>query len=199
MTNRYPLVLNEITSVLEEIQAADSVIVDNIIISNTVNVIGSANLQSSANVAGTFRAIGATTFSNTVAITGAATFSNTMAITGVATFSTTIAGTANNSLNIGGSSLSAIQAEITSNAAAAYANATGKSANATNINTGTLKVENGGTGQISYTNGQILIGTTSNTLTKATLTAGNGIVITNGSGSIEIAVSPELALIIALG
>jgi hypothetical protein len=51
-----------------------------------------------------------------------------------------------------------------------------------------LKVAKGGTGQSSYTNGQLLIGnTTGNTLTKATLTAGSGISITNGTGSISIA------------
>ena len=54
--------------------------------------------------------------------------------------------------------------------------------------TGTLGVANGGTGQTSYTNGQLLIGnSTGNTLTKATLTAGSGISITNGAGSITIA------------
>jgi hypothetical protein len=53
---------------------------------------------------------------------------------------------------------------------------------------GTLNVANGGTGQTSYTDGQLLIGnTTGNTLTKATLTPGTGISITNGSGSISIA------------
>ncbi len=53
---------------------------------------------------------------------------------------------------------------------------------------GTLAVTNGGTGQTTYTDGQLLIGnTTGNTLTKATLTAGTGISITNGSGSITIA------------
>lgn len=52
---------------------------------------------------------------------------------------------------------------------------------------GTLSVANGGTGQTTYTNGQLLIGnTTGNTLTKATLTAGSGVTITNGSGSITI-------------
>jgi hypothetical protein len=55
---------------------------------------------------------------------------------------------------------------------------------------GTLAVANGGTGETSYTNGQLLIGnTTGNTLTKATLTAGSGVTITNGSGSITIAAS----------
>ena len=53
---------------------------------------------------------------------------------------------------------------------------------------GTLPVDKGGTGQTSYTNGQLLIGnTTGNTLTKATLTAGTGISVTNGTGSITIA------------
>jgi trimeric autotransporter adhesin len=51
-----------------------------------------------------------------------------------------------------------------------------------------LPVANGGTGQTSYTDGQLLIGnTTGNTLTKATLTAGAGITITNSSGAITIA------------
>lgn len=54
----------------------------------------------------------------------------------------------------------------------------------------TVGVAQGGTGQTSYTNGQLLIGnTTGNTLTKATLTAGSGITITNGTGSITIAAS----------
>jgi hypothetical protein len=52
----------------------------------------------------------------------------------------------------------------------------------------TLAVASGGTGQTSYTNGQLLIGnTTGNTLTKATLTAGTNITITNSAGGISIA------------
>ncbi len=51
----------------------------------------------------------------------------------------------------------------------------------------TIAVANGGTNQTSYTNGQLLIGnTTGNTLAKSTLTAGSGISITNGAGSITI-------------
>jgi hypothetical protein len=54
--------------------------------------------------------------------------------------------------------------------------------------TGTLPVANGGTGQTTYTDGQLLIGnSTGNTLAKATLSAGTGISITNGAGSISIA------------
>jgi hypothetical protein len=51
-----------------------------------------------------------------------------------------------------------------------------------------LAVADGGTGQGSYTDGELLIGnSTGNTLTKATLTAGTGISVTNGSGAITIA------------
>ena len=44
----------------------------------------------------------------------------------------------------------------------------------------------GGTGQTSYTNGQLLIGNGSGSLTKATLTAGTNVTITNGDGAITI-------------
>jgi len=63
------------------------------------------------------------------------------------------------------------------------------SGNAANV-TGTVAVTNGGTGQTTYTDGQLLIGnTTGSTLTKSTLTAGTGISVTNGAGSITIASS----------
>jgi hypothetical protein len=59
---------------------------------------------------------------------------------------------------------------------------------------GTLDVNNGGTGQISYTDGQLLIGnTTGNTLAKSTLTAGAGITVTNGAGAVTIASSATSA------
>jgi hypothetical protein len=59
---------------------------------------------------------------------------------------------------------------------------------------GTLPLTNGGTGQTSYTNGQLLIGnSTGNTLTKATLTAGTNISITNGSGAITINATDQYA------
>lgn len=54
----------------------------------------------------------------------------------------------------------------------------------------TVGVAYGGTGQTTYTDGQLLIGnSTGNTLAKATLTAGSGITITNGAGTIEVAAS----------
>lgn len=59
---------------------------------------------------------------------------------------------------------------------------------------GTLAVANGGTGQTSYTNGQLLIGnTTGNTLTKATLTGtANQVVVTNGGGSITLSTPQDI-------
>jgi hypothetical protein len=55
---------------------------------------------------------------------------------------------------------------------------------------GQLAVSRGGTGQSSFTDGELLIGnSTGNTLTKATLTPGANINITNTAGAITIAVS----------
>ena len=51
--------------------------------------------------------------------------------------------------------------------------------------TGTLQPGNGGTGQTTYSNGQLLIGNGTG-LSKSTLTAGANITITNGAGSITI-------------
>lgn len=51
----------------------------------------------------------------------------------------------------------------------------------------TIAVNKGGTGQTSYTDGQLLIGnSTGNTLTKGTITAGTNITVTNGNGTITI-------------
>jgi hypothetical protein len=63
-----------------------------------------------------------------------------------------------------------------------------------NSTTGTLNVNKGGTGQTTYTNGQLLIGnTTGNTLTKATLTGtSNQIIITNGNGSITLSLPQNI-------
>ena len=52
--------------------------------------------------------------------------------------------------------------------------------------TGVLPEANGGSGESSYTNGQLLIGNTAGGLTKATLTPGSNITITNGDGTITL-------------
>ena len=59
---------------------------------------------------------------------------------------------------------------------------------------GTLNVANGGTGQTTYTDGQLLIGNTSgNTLTKATLTGtANQVTVTNGNGSITLSLPSSI-------
>lgn len=53
--------------------------------------------------------------------------------------------------------------------------------------TGVLSEANGGTGESTYTDGQVLIGNTGGGLTKNTLTGGDNITVTNGSGAITIA------------
>ena len=60
-------------------------------------------------------------------------------------------------------------------------------ANLTTNVTGTLPEANGGTGESTYSNGQLLIGNASGGLTKATITAGSNITVTNGDGAITIA------------
>ena len=95
-----------------------------------------------------------------------------------------------------------VTGDVTGNADTATALATARAINGVNFDgTGditvtaagstlsdTVTVAKGGTGQTSYTNGQLLIGnTTGNTLAKATLSAGSNITITNGTGSISIA------------
>jgi len=56
------------------------------------------------------------------------------------------------------------------------------------LTAGTLPTAAGGTGQSTYTDGQLLIGKTSDgSLAKATITASTGISVTNGDGSITIA------------
>ena len=66
--------------------------------------------------------------------------------------------------------------------------------------TGTLPVANGGTGQTAYTDGQLLIGNTgTGGLSKATLTAGSNVTITNGSGTITIASSGGVGTVTSVG
>lgn len=57
-----------------------------------------------------------------------------------------------------------------------------------------IPVDRGGTGHSSYTNGQLLIGNSSNTLTKATLTpTTNQTTITNGSGSVTVGLAANVS------
>lgn len=79
----------------------------------------------------------------------------------------------------------AVNKSYTDAAVAAKANIS-HTHSAADITSGTLAVAQGGTGQSSFANGEILIGS-SGSLAKSTLTAGPGITITNGAGNITIA------------
>ena len=65
---------------------------------------------------------------------------------------------------------------------------------------GGISVNRGGTGQTSYTDGQLLIGNSvGNTLSKNTLTPGTGIGVTNGNGTIAVANTGVLSNIAGAG
>lgn len=65
---------------------------------------------------------------------------------------------------------------------------------------GTLAVANGGTGQTTFTDGQLLIGKTDGTLAKATLTAGTGVSVTNADGAITVAnTAPDQTVVLTAG
>lgn len=71
---------------------------------------------------------------------------------------------------------------------------------ATGASTGVLPTNRGGTGQTSYTNGQLLIGNSvTGSLNKNTLTAGTAITITNGPGTITISGGGVTSLIAGVG
>jgi hypothetical protein len=81
--------------------------------------------------------------------------------------------------------------------------ASGNLSNCTNIPlsaaTGTLATTVGGTGQTTYANGELLIGNSSGGLSKATLTAGSNVSITNASGSVTVESSIPAATTAQLG
>ena len=57
-----------------------------------------------------------------------------------------------------------------------------------------LRVEDGGTGQVTYLDGQILIGNSSGSLTATTLTGtSNQINVLNGDGTIELSLPQSIA------
>ncbi len=125
--------------------------------------------------------------------TGAASFTanNVLLGNGTSAFQVVAPGTLNNVLYSNGTTWISGPLPSSSAVSSFSAGTTGFTPNTASTGaitlSGTLNVVNGGTGQTTYTDGQLLIGnTTGNTLTKATLTAGTGITITNGAGSITI-------------
>ena len=149
------------------------------------------------NVVEAFNSLAALTLGTALTVasggTGAATFTanNVLLGNGTSAFQTVAPGTANNVLYSDGTTWVAGPLPSSSAVSSFSASTTGLTPSTPTTGNivlgGTLSVANGGTGQTTYTDGQLLIGnTTGNTLTKATLTAGTGITITNGSGSITI-------------
>lgn len=122
--------------------------------------------------------VGAITFGTTaITFTQVSSVQVYSAGTGLTLTGTTFSLTAPVATTLGGTGLSSFTAN-----GAVYATSTSA------LTTGTLPVTAGGTGQTSFTDGELLIGnTTGNTLAKGTLTAGAGISVTNGAGSITIA------------
>jgi hypothetical protein len=100
---------------------------------------------------------------------------------------TALANTTTTGLYVRTGSGTSVTRTITAGANIAVTNGNGISGNPTIAFNGTLPIANGGTGTTTTpTNGQLLIGNGSG-YTVATLTAGSGISITNGAGSITIA------------
>ena len=97
------------------------------------------------------------------------------------TFVTPLLGTpsSGNLLNCSGYLTSSLSGTITNDQLAGSIDLTDKVTN-------TLPIANGGTGQTTYTDGQLLIGNSLGSLSKATLTPGDNITITNGNGGITI-------------
>jgi hypothetical protein len=182
----------------------------------TVNLAGAAtalNLGAAtgtATVNNTTLAAKAITASTTLAVTGASTLTGAVGapggVTGPITSSSatitggSITGITDLAVADGGTGASTAAAALNNllpsqaSAASKYLQSDGTNASWDAVSlstadiTGTLGVANGGTGQTSFTDGQLLIGnSTGNTLTPATLTAGAGVTITNGSGAITVA------------
>ena len=182
----------------------------------TVNLAGAAtalNLGAAtgtATVNNTTLVAKAITASTTLAVTGTSTLTGavtaTAGVTGPITSSSatitggSITGITDLAVADGGTGASTAATALNNllpsqtSAASKYLQSDGTNANWDAVSlstadiTGTLGVANGGTGQTSFTNGQLLIGnSTGNTLTPATLTAGSGVTITNGSGAITVA------------
>ena len=182
----------------------------------TVNFAGAATAVNigaatgTATVANTTLAAKAITASTTLAVTGTSTLTGlvtaTAGVTGPLTSSNvaitggSITGITDLAVADGGTGASTAQAALNNllpsqaSANTKYLQSDGNNASwdaitvSTSDITGTLAVTNGGTGETSYTDGQLLIGnSTGNTLTKASLTAGSGVTITPGAGSIQIA------------
>jgi len=153
--------------------------------SNNVSITGGSITGVSG--LGTVTSVGGTGTVSGLTLTGTVTSSGSLTLGG--TLSVTPSNFASQTANTflaapnGASGTPTFRAIVAADVPTLNQNTTGTAANVT----GTVAVANGGTGQTTYTDGQLLIGnTTGNTLAKATLTAGTNISITNGAGAITI-------------
>ena len=139
-----------------------------------------SNVGTVTSVSGTGTVSGLS-LSGTVTSTGSLTLGGTLAVL-PSNFASQTANTVLAAPN-GSAGTPTFRAIVAADVPTLNQNTTGTASNVTGI----VAVINGGTGQSSYTDGQLLIGnSTGNTLTKATLTAGTNVSITNGSGAITI-------------
>jgi hypothetical protein len=88
---------------------------------------------------------------------------------------------------------------VNTNTATAFAINSAGTVTSGTWNGSTIPVAYGGTGQSTYTDGQLLIGNTAGGLTKATISAGSGASVTNGNGSITIKTKRVMNIQIASG
>ena len=91
---------------------------------------------------------------------------------------TSYSGTANNANNLGGTSLTTLQTQITGNAASAYSNATTYASNASNISTGTLGY--------AYLPANVVIWSNTNTFTATQTHNANVAIVGNTTGVLAI-------------
>ena len=150
------------------------------------NGAGSITINASDQFVGTVTSVGGTGTVNGITLTGTVTSAGDLTLGGTLSgvdLATQTTGTL--SVSRGGTGATTLTGVVKGNGTSAFT--AGTVALGSEVS-GTLPVANGGTGQTSYTDGQLLIGnSTGNTLAKATLTAGSGIAITNGAGSVTIA------------
>ena len=154
---------------------------------STVGAYAATNPSGFTSNTGTVTSVATTGTVSGVTLTGTVTTSGTLTLGGTlaVTPSNFASQTANTFLSApnGSAGVPTFRAIVAADIPTLNQNTTGTAANVT----GTVAVANGGTGQTTYTDGQILIGnSTGNTLAKTTLTAGTNITITNGPGSITI-------------
>lgn len=158
----------------------------------TIAAVGNATMTisgSGANVTGTFRSTGATVLAASSGNVGIGNVSPGQKLTVAGTVESTSGGfkfpdgTTQNTAAAGGGG-----GGVTTFSAGSTGFNPGTATNGAVTLSGTLYATSGGTGvSSSPTSGQLLIGTSFGSYNLGTLTAGSGIAITNGSGSITIA------------